>query len=442
VASLAVCLHCMFEHNRKPYLATRALAAVGVGALVFFGARFAIDFFGPAIPYSMPDQNHAALDSDEFIQFLSLVTDGTLRRSRITRLKNGVEFYPAQLQAIRRAKNAVNLEFYEFKEGQIGDEMLAALTERATAGVEVRIIVDALGSFATRNSYFDGLRAAGGQMCWYHPLSWDTWPKVNNRTHRKLLIVDGETGFIGGAGIADHWLHATSVPAWRDTVFCVEGEAVAGLISAFCENWLESSGEILSSSKQFAFRALREGAESFVVLSTPHGGGTQARILFQALINCARETIRITTPYFLPDRSARQALINAIEKRGVTVQILTAGPRIDHPIIRKMSHRSVRHLLQAGAQIYEYEPAMIHAKLMTVDGQWNVVGSTNFDHRSFALNDEVNLAVLDLQLAATIEADFFEDLKESRELNLDVLQERTLLADDESVVDHILKLES
>jgi cardiolipin synthase len=427
----------------KSHPATRWLAALGVGAVTILGARILIDFFGSAVPYAMPDKNPAPLDSEDFVQFLSLVTDGTRRHSRITRLKNGAEFYPAYLQSIRRAKYAINLEFYEFCEGQVADEILAALTERAEAGVEVRIIVDALGSFTTRSTYFDRLRAAGGQMCWYHPIRWNTWPKVNNRTHRKLLIVDGETGFIGGAGIADRWLYATpSVPVWRDTVFCVEGEAVAGLISAFCENWLESSGEILSSSKQFAFRSTPEGAESFVVSSTPHGGGTQARILFQALINSARRTIRVTTPYFLPDRSARQALIEAIEKRGVTVQILTAGPFIDHAIIRTLSHRSVSHLLQAGAEIHEYGPSMIHAKLMTVDGLWSVVGSTNFDHRSFALNDEVNLAVLDQQLAATIESDFFDDLEQSRRLSLSELANYDLLAEDESVVDHILRQES
>src|ERR1700722_4553574 len=440
-----VSLPCMTDgktHHRS-HATTRALATVGVGAIAFFGAHFLVNFFGPAIPYAMPDKNPAALDSEEFIQFLSLVTDGTRRRSRISRLKNGVEFYPAQLQAIRRAQYAVNLEFYQFCEGKIGDQFLAALTERAPAGVEVRVIVDAIGSFEPRDAYFDRLRAAGGHMCWYHPVRWNTWPKVNNRTHRKLLIVDGETGFIGGAGVADQWLYATpSVPVWRDTVFCVEGEAVAGLISAFCENWLESSGEILSSSKQFGFRAIPEGVESFVVSSTPHGGGTQARILFQALINSARHTIRITTPYFLPDRSAREALVEAIEKRGVAVQILTAGARIDHPLIRKLSHRSVRRLLQAGAEIYEYEPSMIHAKLMTVDGMWNVVGSTNFDHRSFALNDEVNLAVLDRALAETIEADFFEDLEQSTRLSLSSIGQDTLWEEDESVLDHILKQES
>jgi cardiolipin synthase len=425
--------------NRKSHLATRVLAGVGVTATVVLGARLLIDFFGSAVPYAMPDKNQAALDSEEFIQFLSLVTDGTRRHSHISRLKNGVEFYPAYLDAIRRAKYAVNLEAYEFIAGQVGDEILAALTERAAAGVEVRIIVDALGSFTTPSSYFDGLRAAGGQMCFYHPLRWNTWPKMNNRTHRKLLIVDGETGFIGGADIADHWLYPTSAPVWRDTVFCIEGEAVAGLISAFCENWLESSGEILSSSKQFGFRATPGGKESFVVLSTPHGGGTQARILFQALINSARHTIRITTPYFIPDRSAREALVEAIEKRGVAVQILTAGPLIDHPIVRRLSHHSIRRLLQAGAEIFEYEPSMIHAKLMTVDGLWNVVGSTNFDHRSFALNDEVNLAVLDAQLAATIEADFREDLQQSRQLDLSTVGET---AQAEAVVDHVLEQES
>lgn len=415
---------------------------MGVGAIAIVGARFLIDFFGSALAYSMPDKNDAALDSEEFVQFLSLVTDGTRRHSRVRRLKNGVEFYPAYVDAIRRAKYAVNLEYYEFKEGRVGDEILGALTDRAAAGVDVRLIVDALGSFGTRSAYFDGLRAAGGQMCWYHPLRWNTWPKVNNRTHRKLLVVDGETGFIGGAGIADHWLYDTSVPVWRDTVFCVEGEAVAGLISAFCENWLEASGEILSSPRQFDFRSTPEGAESFVVSSTPHGGGTQARILFQALINSARHTIRITSPYFLPDRSARQALASAVQDRGVAVQILTAGVRIDHPVIRQLSHHSVRHLLQAGAEIFEYGPCMIHAKLMTVDGMWNVVGSTNFDHRSFALNDEVNLAVLDRELATTIEADFFEDLKQSRKLGPTDVGGNTLLAGDDSVLDHILKQES
>ena len=404
-----------------------ALAAVGAGVVALYGAKVLINLFGPQPEFRIKEDLGAAIDSEEFIQFLSLVTDGTRRRSRVRRLRNGVEFYPEYLKVVRRAKHAINLEFYEFLEGEVSRELLLALTERAKAGVQVKVIVDALGSMATSNRYFDELRAAGGQMCWYHPLRWNTWQEMNQRTHRKLLIVDGETGFIGGAGVGDEWLIATAKePVWRDTVFCVEGEAVAGLISAFCENWLEASGEILSGAKQFGFRAMPDGAESFVVASTPRGGGTQARILFQTLIKSARKTIRITTPYFLPDRSARQALIEAVQERGVSVQILTAGPHIDHKFIRTMSRHSSRHLLLGGAQIFEYQPAMIHAKLMTVDGQWNVVGSTNFDHRSFALNDEVNLAVLDKDLAQVIEQDFADDLEQSRPLTLQMLEDRTL----------------
>ncbi len=428
---------------RRSHPATQTLAALGAGAVLLYGSRVLLDFFGPQLPYSMPDGADKGLDSAEFLQFLSIVTDGTVRRSRITRLRNGEEFYKAELEAIGRAKYAINLEMYEFDRGEVGDRFLAALTERAAAGVEVRLIVDALGSVSTRLRYFDQLKKAGGQMRWYHPLRWDTWQKANNRTHRKLLVIDGETGFIGGAGIADHWLKSVDgKPQWRDTMCCVEGEAVAGLISTFSENWLESSGEILSGPAQFAFRAMPGGAEGFVVLSTPHGGGTQARILFQALIKSARESIRITTPYFLPDRSARRALAEAVEKRGVRVEILTAGPRIDHPMIRKLSHHNSRHLLEAGAQIWEYQPAMIHAKLMTVDGQWNVVGSTNFDHRSFALNDEVNLAVRDRELAGVLDRDFAEDVKQSRELTLAMLGRRTLLGKVEPLLDHALESES
>jgi cardiolipin synthase len=424
------------------HAATRALAAVGAGALVFGATTVALDLWGPSLPYSIRHDPNRPLDSEEFVQFLSVVTDGTVRRSRITRLKNGDEFYPAEVEAIRAARHAVNLEYYEFAEGHVSRAILDALMERAQAGVEVRMIVDAMGSFRTRSSYFDGLKAAGGEMRWYHPLRLQTWKKVNNRTHRKLLTVDGEVGFIGGAGIADRWLYTTAKqPAWRDTVFRVEGDLVGGLVSTFSENWLEASGEILSGEGQFGRVESSEGAKGFVVISTPHGGGTQARILFQALIRSARRSLRITTPYFLPDRSARRAL-EECARRGVKVQILTAGPHIDHPVVRKLSRESSRRLLQAGAEIYEYQPSMIHAKLMTVDGQWNVMGSTNFDHRSFGLNDEVNLAVLDRDLAAVIEADFEEDLQRSEQLGLRALGKPSIFHAEERLLDHVIKWES
>jgi cardiolipin synthase len=179
-----------------------------------------------------------------------------------------------------------------------------------------------------------------------------------------------------------------------------------------------------------------------VVLSTPHGGGTQARVLFQALIKSARESICITTPYFLPDRSARNALVEAVRERGVRVQIVTAGPYIDHPTVRKLSERSSRRLLEAGAEIYEYQPSMIHAKLLTVDGQWCVAGSTNFDHRSFALNDEVNIAVLDHELARVLEGDFEQDKSRSRRLTLAELKQRSLFGHGPELLDDAIEWES
>ena len=422
--------------------ALHVLAGIGVTAAALEAARVLLNFFGPEPRFAMSDSLDVALDSEPFIQFLSIVTDGTRRRSRLRRLHNGVEFYPEYLSAISRARHAINLEFYEFLRGDVSSQLLAALIERARAGVEVRLIVDAVGSSGVPDSYFAPLRAAGGRMHWYHPIRWDTWQSFNQRTHRKLLILDGQTGFIGGAGVADQWLRPTGKePAWRDTVFCVEGEAVAGLISTFAENWLEASGEILSGEQQFNFRAMSEGSESFVVSSTPRGGGTQARILFQALINSARHSIRITTPYFLPDRAAREALIHAV-RRGVQVEILTAGPHIDHAYIRTLSRHSSRRLLAGGARIQEYQPAMIHAKLMTVDGLWSVIGSTNFDHRSFALNDEVNLAVLDRSLAETIERDFAEDLAQSQPLTLAMLRQRTPLGKVQRYLDRAIEHES
>jgi cardiolipin synthase len=421
---------------------TLALAGIGAGALAVGASAALLNLFGPTLPYVIREGPEGSLDSEKFVRFLTVVTDGTLHRCRVMRLHNGEEFYSAEFEAIRDARHSINLEYYEFGNGRVPSVFLDALMERARAGVQVRLTVDAAGSFQTPAKFFERLTAAGGQMRWYNPLRPLTWQRVNNRTHRKLLTVDGRIGFIGGAGIDDRWFYGTrKSPPWRDTVLRVEGEAVAGLVSTFSENWLESAGEILSGPGQFDFQPAPDGARGFVVVSTPHGGGTQARILFQALIHCAKKSLCITTPYFLPDRSARRALIHAA-RRGVHVRILTAGPYIDHPLVRKMSRIASRHLVEAGAEIHEYQPSMIHAKLLTVDSQWCVAGSTNFDHRSFGLNDEVNLAVLDPELAATLEDDFAQDLRESRRLTQEMLHERGFMGRAEQILDRGLRRES
>ena len=279
------------------------------------------------------------------------------------------------------------------------------------------MVLDAVGGFATWQSYFTELREAGGRVYFYHPLKWYTLPRINNRTHRELIVVDGRVGFVGGAGFADHWLHTHGrkrKPRWRDTMFRVEGRIVRDLQSVFAENWLESSGELLTEPGYFPQLSDHGRTSAMVVCSTPTTGrSARNRMLFQTLLAAAQRTIEITTPYFLPDRSACTEMVRAIKERGVGVTILTPGQHSDHLLTRRSSRRLYGPLLKAGARIYEYEPTMIHAKVLVIDGIWSVVGSTNFDNRSFGINDEVNVAAFDADLAARLQEDFRSDLAHS-----------------------------
>jgi cardiolipin synthase len=213
---------------------------------------------------------------------------------------------------------------------------------------------------------------------------------------------------------------------WRDTMFKITGDAVRSLQSTFVENWLESSGQILIGPKYFDSGENSDGAQAMVVDSSPsQGGSTRARILFQTLIASARKSLRITTPYFLPDQSLRKEIVKAVHERHVRVQILLPGKHSDHSMTRSSSRGTYGDLLKAGAEIYEYQPAMVHAKIMIVDDVWCVVGSTNMDHRSFGWNDEVNLAALDPELAAKLTASFDEDLGKSHRETLQEWEHRS-----------------
>jgi cardiolipin synthase len=409
-------------------VAVNVLAAAGAGALVLHGWRLWINLFGPLLPYRVDRDRLQPIDSEPFLEFVGAITDAAVRRdAEVALLENGANFYPAELEAVECATRSVNLEAYEFLEGEVTRKLLAALERRARAGVEVRLIVDAVGSWGTRRGYMRPLEEAGGRVVRHHPLDWKSWPYANHRSHRKLLVVDGRLGFIGGAGFADHWLlpNAQGRP-WRDTVFRVSGEAVSGLNAVFAENWLEETGEVLAGEEHFPQIQPRDGSCAMVVTSTPGQGATRARILFQTLIEAARERIDITTPYFVPDRSARAVLLRALRERGVRVRILTAGNHSDHPATRRVGRIFALDLAKAGAEIYEYSPGMIHAKLMTVDDIWTVAGSTNFDHRSFALNDEVNIAFFNRAIAAQLAESFARDLRESRRLTPRVLENAPL----------------
>lgn len=398
------------------------IALIAIAAQTYLIILF---LFEPGLRYKVVTPR-APLDSDDFLCMLEAITDARLHcRNQVEVLTNGEVYYEAELAAIRAARRSINLEAYIFQRGEVTRRFLEALTERAKAGVRVNLVLDAVGCFMTWNSYFKELRAAGGRVEWYHPFRWNTLARINNRTHRELIIIDGEIGIIGGAGFADHWLRGDSKnPRWRDTMFRVEGSIVTSLQATFVENWLEASGEILTGEEYFPLcdmesrREIEKTSAELIVNSSPSTGlSTRARILYQTLLASAQESIHITTPYFLPDKSARDELIRALRERNVKVKIITPGKHSDHFLTRRSSRRLYGELLKAGAQICEYQPAMIHAKVMVIDELWSVVGSTNFDHRSFGLNDEVNLAACDPGLATRLNRDFARDLAESRDVS-------------------------
>lgn len=387
-------------------------------------------FFDPGLPYTIESPPEGPIGSDEFIRVVSLLADSQFHHdTQVDVLTNGEMFYDAELEAISRARDSISLEAYIFQKGEVAARFIAALTARAQAGVQVRVLLDAIGSFNTWRSTFRSLIDAGGRVEWYIPFRWYNLPRLNHRTHRELIVVDGEIGFVGGAGIADHWYRTKGRHVrWRDTMYRVTGNAVASLQSMFAENWVEASGELLAGSRFYPPCPEEARAVAMVVDSSPTiGRSTRARMLYQTLIACAARSIHLTTPYFLPDESARGELVKAMRDRGVTVQILVPGKHSDHLLTRRSSRRLYGDLLQHGAQIFEYQPSMMHTKALVVDGLWSVVGSTNFDHRSFGLNDELNLVAVDEKLAARIDEDFLADLAKSRRVTHQEWLHRSLL---------------
>ncbi len=407
-----------------------AFLVLSIIALVVVSFLLILALFEPGLDYKLDAQDALPLDSPEFLRVLESLTDAKLHtHNRIEVLTNGEVYYEAELAAIRQAERSINLEAYIFRKGDVGKRFLDALTERARAGVEVRLVLDAIGSFTTWDSYLEPLRAAGGRIAWYHPLrQWYTLARINNRTHRELIIIDGHTGFIGGSGFADHWLHnKEDEPRWRDTMFEIHGEAVAGLQATFAENWLEASGEILSAGEFFPPLEEANETTALIINSSPSAGrSTHARILYQMLLAGAQKEILMTTPYFIPDKSSRHEFIRAVTERGVKLKIIVPNEHIDHSLVRGTSRRLFGELLEAGAEIYEYQASMIHAKTLVVDSAWSIVGSTNMDNRSFGLNDEVNLAAFDDKLAARLTEDFTRDLAASRQVSLNEWRDRSL----------------
>jgi cardiolipin synthase len=395
-------------------MAVMWLCVAFVAGLIFLA------LFRPPLEYKIKRASALDIASGDFLRQIEILGDAKVKQCSVEVLTDGNHFYEAELDAIRRARRSVHLEAYIFNAGEVADRFVKALTERARAGVQVRVVLDGVGSFTTFDGYFQELTKANGQVFFYHPIRWHTWDRYNNRTHREILVVDSEVGFVGGAGIADWWLNpGADQRRWRDCMFLVRGEAVDGLESIFVENWAEAAGEILSFHSDLRVAAAEGDISALVIGGTPSAGGsTRHRIVFQTFLASARKSLFITNPYFLPDRSIVEQLVSAVEDRGVDVKIITSGKKSDQSFTRSASRRLYGTLIEAGVEIYEYQPAMNHTKTMLVDGQWSIVGTTNFDSRSFGLNDEVNLAANSQELTRRIEQDFRADLENSHRVTL------------------------
>lgn len=362
----------------------------------------------------------------QFIRSMGELLGPAIRTgNRIKALHNGDEIFPAMLAAIHGAKETITFETYIYWSGEIGQEFSEALSERSRAGVSVHVMLDWVGCGKIEARYLDEMKASGVEVERYHPITWHTLARINNRTHRKLLVVDGRIGFTGGVGIADQWTgHAESKEHWRDSHYQLEGPAVAQMQAAFTDNWIKTRAKVLFGPGYFP--DLQPCGESLAqVFKSSRGEGSESvRLMYLLSIASAARTIRLQAAYFVPDELAIATLISA-RRRGVKIDIILPGPHTDEQIVQRASRHLWPELLDAGINIYEYQPTMYHCKVFIVDEIWVSVGSTNFDDRSFRLNDEVNLNIYDAEFAAAQVKVFEQDMRRSRRVTRGELNDRS-----------------
>jgi cardiolipin synthase len=336
--------------------------------------------------------------------------------NRVELLLNGDEIFPAQLAAIRAARRTITYAQYVYENGSIGREMAEAFAERCRAGIHAHILLDGFGTLGMPHEYAEIMKTAGCEVATFrpvHPLiafSFFGVGKGNHRNHRRILVVDGRLGFTGGAGVSPTWLgNGHEQGHWRQTDARVEGPVVASLQAAFVENWLEATGNALGGSPYFPPIPSPGNVKGQIVHSSPMGGRYTMYTSLLLAMAAARRSITLTTPYFVPDDRMRHEMTEAA-RRGVRVRILLPGP-IDNNIVRHAGRLHFGELLDAGIEVYEYQAGLLHAKTMVIDGLWVTIGSANFDSRSFALNEELNLVVYDdRELGGQLERIFGDDL--------------------------------
>jgi cardiolipin synthase len=367
------------------------------------------------------------VDDRRHPDYLAAVVGADLSRgNRYDVLTNGDQIFPAMLDAIRGAKRRISFETYIYESGEIAVQFTQALEDAARRGVRVSLVVDSIGASGMSSKDIERLRQAGCRIASFNSPRWYSLESVNYRTHRKILVVDGDVGFTGGVGVADHWAgHAQDADHWRDTQFRMRGPIVRLLEGVFYENFIETDGEVTPELDEPLPEASPDGP-SLIVRSSFTGGGNDLKRLYLLAIASARRTIEITTPYFVTDESTEWALREAVG-RGVRIRILVEGDITDAMPVKYASREAYERLLALGIEIHEYRPTMMHAKTLVVDVAWSMFGSANLDNRSLELNDEVNIAVSGRDLAARLLEDFEQDLRSASRLDLQQWRRRPIL---------------
>jgi cardiolipin synthase len=389
---------------------------VGAGCSYLFSDKRTVYRFDPAY----------GVDSPEFLRSLDSLGTEMVPGNRVALFENGDGIFPAMLEAIRGAKLSINLEEYIFDHGQVATQFAEALAERARAGIEVRLLVDGWGS--NLGGLQPELEAAGAIVRIYKPLKLYSIDRIGNRTHRRILTVDGRIGFCGGVGIDDRWKgNARNPSEWRDTMIRVEGPVVAQLQHVFAQDWLHTTGEVLNGNRQFPPIAPAGPVLAQAIGAARADSISMSKLLIYMAIQAARRNIWIENAYFVPDRQIREGLMNAA-RRGVDVKVIVPGSHMDSPNVRAASHYHYGELLDAGVAIYEYRPTMMHNKVMVVDSIWSTIGSINLVNRSMTKNAEVNIAVYDRGFAAEVEKMVLRDLARCDVLTREQWKKRGLFA--------------
>ena len=391
------------------------LIIVATIVLTCLAVVLALNFVTPSKKLERKIEHRYAVSDPQFRREMSVMLGPSiLPGNHVTDLQNGAEIFPAMLAAIAAAQRTVTFETYIYWEGEIGQRFAEALSERARAGVDVNVTIDWVGSVTMDESQLEQMQDAGVHVERYRPLHWYNLARMNNRTHRKLLVVDGRIGFTGGVGIGDPWMgHAQDPDHWRDIHFRIEGPVVAQMQAAFNDNWIKTTGQILNGAEYFPPLQPAGSMDAHVFLSSPAGGSESMHLMYLLAIAAAERSIDLAAAYFIPDELLTKALV-AARHRGVEVRVLMPGDKTDSDAARMASKSGWGPLLLAGVEMYEYEPTMFHNKMLVVDRELVSVGSTNFDLRSFQLNDEASLNVYDKAFAERMTVVFETDLAHAR----------------------------